>query len=52
MTFKEIITEILIPLISGFIGGSIGNITVSKFKMSNKNAILNASGDIINGNKR
>ena len=52
MTFREIITEIFIPMIADFIGGGIGNITISKFKINNKNATINAGGDVVNGNKK
>lgn len=52
MTLKEVITEIIIPLIAGFIGGEIGNFTITKFKMNNKNAKINAGGDVVSGNKK
>ena len=55
MTFKELLFNIIIPLISGLIGGTISaNIIVhkntSKSSMKNKN-FKNINGDIINGNK-
>lgn len=52
MTLREVITEIIIPLIAGFIGGGIGNITMSKFKTINKNSVVIAGEDIVNGNKK
>lgn len=52
MTLREVITEIIIPLISGFIGGKIGNITISRANMRNKKSVIIASGDIVNGNKK
>lgn len=55
MSFKEIVFNIIIPLISGIIGGTItANIIVhkntNKSSMKNKN-LKNINGDIINGNK-
>lgn len=58
MTWQEVITQIIIPLISGFIGGSIGNVVIEKRKirkinkMNNKKAVFNNNGDVVNGNKR
>lgn len=58
MSWESIITGVIIPLISGFIGGSIGNIVIESYKtrknnkMNNKNAVFNNNGDVINGNKR
>lgn len=52
MTLREVLTEIIIPLIAGFIGGGIGNITISKFNMKNKKSTIIANGDVINGSKR
>lgn len=52
MTLREVITEIIIPLIAGFIGGKIGNIKISKFKMNNEKAKIEAGGDVISGNKK
>lgn len=56
MSFKEILFNIIIPLISGIIGGTISaNIIVhkniNKFSMKNKK-LKNINGDIINGNKK
>lgn len=51
MTLREIVTEIIIPLISGFIGGGISNAVITKAKMKNKNVMFNNNGDVINGNK-
>lgn len=52
MTLREVLTEIIIPLIAGFIGGGIGNITISKFNMNNKKSTIITGGDIVNGNKK
>lgn len=58
MNGKEVLTEIIIPLIAGFFGGSIGNIAIEKCrlikksKMINKKNIFNNNGDIVNGNKK
>lgn len=52
MSFKEIITDIIIPLISGFIGGSIGSIIINKMTMNNKKSDFNNNGDVINGYKQ
>ncbi len=58
MSWESIITGVIIPLIAGFIGGSIGNIVIESYKtrksnkMNNKNAVFNNNGDVINGNKR
>ena len=57
MSSKEILTEIIIPLIAGFFGGSIGNIVIKKHKltrkhkMNNKKTVFNNDGDVINGDK-
>ena len=34
MSGKEILTEIIIPLIAGFFGGSIGNIVIEKHRLA------------------
>lgn len=58
MSGKEILTEIIIPLIAGFFGGSIGNIAIEKHrlakkhKMNNKMTSFNNDGDVINGDKK
>lgn len=58
MSSREILTEIVIPLIVGFLGGSFGNIVIEKFrinkkhKMINKEAIFKNSGDFVNGDKK
>ena len=52
MTLREVVTEIIIPLIAGFIGGGIGNITISKFNMNNKKSTIITGRDIVNGNKK
>lgn len=52
MSLKEVLFEIVIPLISGFVGGSIGNIIINKRKMNNKKVNFNNNGDVINGNKK
>lgn len=58
MSLETILTGVIIPLIAGFIGGSIGNIVIEihrarkNNKMNNKNAHFNNNGDVVNGNKR
>lgn len=58
MNWENILTGIIIPLIAGFIGGSIGNIVIQSHrtkknnKMNNKNAHFSNNGDVVNGNKR
>lgn len=58
MSWESVITGVIIPLIAGFIGGSIGNILIESYKtrknnkMNNKNAVFHNNGDVINGNKR
>lgn len=58
MSFENILTGIIIPLIAGFLGGSIGNIVVDSYrnkrnhKLNNKNAIFNNDGDVINGDRK
>lgn len=64
MSLKEIVVDIVIPLIAGFIGGSIGSvimiknkfnsiglINVDKRKVNNKNASYNNVGEVNNGDK-
>ena len=58
MSLETILTGVIIPLIAGFIGGSIGNIVIEihrirkNNKMNNKNSHFNNNGDVVNGNKR
>lgn len=64
MSLKEIVVDIVIPLITGFIGGSIGSvimiknkfnsiglINVDKRKVNNKNTSYNNVGEVNNGDK-
>ena len=64
MNLKNILVDIIIPLISGFIGGSIGSIVIIKNKFSsigtikkdnrkvnNKNTLYNNIGEVYNGDK-
>ena len=64
MSIKEIVVDIVIPLIAGFIGGSIGSvimiknkfnsiglINVDKRKVNNKNTSYNNVGEVNNGDK-
>lgn len=64
MSLKEIVVDIVIPLIAGFIGGSIGSvimiknkfnsiglINVDKRKVNNKNIAYNNVGEVNNGDK-
>ena len=64
MSLKEVIIEIVIPLVAGFIGGSIGSIVVvnikfraigfiinDKRKMLNKNTKYQNVGEIYNGDR-
>ena len=61
MSLKEVL---IIPLISGFIGGSIGSVVIIKNKYSsigtikkdnrkvnNKNALYNNIGEVYNGDR-
>ena len=58
MSLETMLTGVIIPLIAGFIGGSIGNIVIEihrtrkNNKMNNKNAHFDNNGDVVNGNKR
>ena len=58
MNWENILTGVIIPLIAGFIGGSIGNIVIESCrikknnKMNNKNTVFNNNGDVVNGSKR
>ncbi len=64
MSLKEVLIDIIIPLISGFIGGSIGSGVIIKNKYSsigtikkdnrkvnNKNALYNNIGEVYNGDR-
>lgn len=64
MSLKEVLIDIIIPLISGFIGGSIGSVAIIKNKYSsigtikkgnrkvnNKNALYNNIGEVYNGDR-
>ena len=64
MSLKEIVVDIVIPLIAGFTGGSIGSvimiknkfnsiglINVDKRKVNNKNTSYNNVGEVNNGDK-
>lgn len=55
MSLKEILFNIIIPLISGIIGGTISTIIIMQKNVKNnimKNKDVNiGNGDIINGNK-
>ncbi len=58
MNSKDILTEIIIPLIAGFFGGSIGNVIIEKHrstrkhKMNNNKTSFSNNGDVVNGNKK
>lgn len=58
MSCKDILTEIIIPLISGFFSGSRGDAVIKKHsstrkhKMNNKKTIFDNNGDVVNGNKK
>lgn len=52
MTVKEVIFNIVIPLIAGFLGGGISNVVITKSKMKNRNVMFNNNGDVINGNRK
>lgn len=64
MDLKEVFIDIIIPLISGFIGGSIGCVVIIKSKYSsigtikkdnrkvnNKNALYDNIGEVYNGDR-
>lgn len=64
MSLKEVLIDIIIPLTSGFIGGSIGSVVIIKNKYSsigtikkdnrkvnNKNALYNNIGEVYNGDR-
>ena len=58
MTWQEVLTQIIIPLIAGFAGGSFSNVIIKKIKtikinkMSNNKSIFSNSGVVVNGDKR
>lgn len=58
MNSKDILTEIIIPLIAGFLGGTMGDVVIKKHrstqkhKMNNKKTIFDNNGDVVNGNKK
>ncbi len=58
MSWNEILTQIVIPLISGFIGGSIGNVVIQKYRdsrkyvMKYKDVEFKVVGDVVNGEKK
>lgn len=64
MSLKEILVDIIIPLIAGFIGGSIGSIVIiknkyssigtikkDKRKINNKNNLYQNVGEVNNGDR-
>lgn len=64
MSLKEVLIDIIIPLISGFIGGSTGSVVIIKNKYSsigtikkdnrkvnNKNVLYNNIGEVYNGDR-
>ena len=64
MSLKQVLIDIIIPLISGFIGGSIGSVVIIKNKyiiivtikkdnrkVNNKNALYNNIGEVYNGDR-
>lgn len=64
MSLKEVLIDIIIPLISGFIGGSIGSVVIIKNKyrsigtikkdnrkVNNKNVLYNNIGEVYNGDR-
>lgn len=64
MSLKEVLIDIIIPLISGFIRGSIGSVVIIKNKYSsigtikkdnrkvnNKNVLYNNIGEVYNGDR-
>ena len=64
MSLKEVLIDIIIPLISGSIGGTIGSVVIIKNKYSsigtikkdnrkvnNKNALYNNIGEVYNGDR-
>lgn len=64
MSLKEVLVDIIIPLIVGFIGGSIGSVVIiktkytsidtikkDKRKVNNKNALYKDVGEVYNGDR-
>lgn len=64
MSLKEVVVDIIIPLICGFIGGSIGSIIIVKNKLTtidsikidkrevnNKKATYQNVGEVYNGDR-
>lgn len=64
MSLKEILVDIIIPLIAGFIGGSIGSVVIIKNKynsigmikkdnrkVNNKNTLYKDVGEVYNGDR-
>lgn len=64
MSLKEILVDIITPLIAGFIGGSIGSIVIiknkyssigtikkDKRKINNKNNLYQNVGEVNNGDR-
>ncbi len=64
MSLKEVIIDIIVPLICGFAGGSIGSIIIvknkftaidsirkDKRKVNNKKAIYQNVGEVYNGDR-
>lgn len=64
MSLKEVLVDIIIPLIAGFIGGSVGSVVIIKNKytsigtikkdnrkVNNKNALYKDVGEVYNGDR-
>lgn len=55
MTMKEVLIGVIVPIICGFIGGSIGSIIVVNHKFSNKlvakKTKFENNGDVVVGGK-
>jgi len=64
MSLKEVIVDVIVPLICGFIGGSIGSIIIvknkfttigsiktDKRKINNKKATYQNVGEVYNGDR-
>ena len=52
MSLKEVIIEIVIPLVAGFIGGSIGSIVVVNIKFRATGFIIKDKRKILNKNTK
>ena len=50
MSLKEVLIDIIIPLISGFIGGSIGSVVIIKNKYSSIGTIKKDNRKVNNKN--